>query len=235
MDHRLMPAASLCLAALLSACNVTPDLSRAQVPESGFLPDYALLGTVSTQSPDARLFRYRKPGVDPALFHSVLLDPIQVNQGVTEKLSQATLDETRATLQSSMAEAVLSRGRVVLAAEPGPGVARFQVSITGAESTPNGLQPWNFTPVGLALNGAAYVGGVNAKTPMLLVESLLTDSDTGELLGEGLLMVQGESFRTGAGSIESFVAMANRAVSVAMESSAPEQPDDAAEPTAAVK
>lgn len=235
MNHRLMPAVSLGLVALLSACSVTPDLSRAQVPESGFLPDYALLDAVSTASPDARLYRYRKPGVDPARYHSVLLDPIQVNQGVTEKVSQATIDETRGALQASMAEAVLSRGRVGLAAEPGPGVARFRVGITGAESTPNGLQPWSFTPVGLALNGAAYVGGVNAKTPMLLVESLLTDSDTGELLGEGLLMVQGDSFRTGAGSIESFVAMANRAVSVAMESSAPEQPGDDPEPTAAVE
>ena len=215
----------LVFAALAVACRVKPDLARAEVPQSGFLPDYSLLEPVVTPSPDARLFRYRKPGVDPELYHAVILDLIEVNQNVTDTISQETIDRTRETLQASMTEAVLARGTVDVIAEPGPGVARFQVKITGAESTADGLQPWNFTPIGLALNGAAYVGGVNAKTPMLLVESWLTDSDTGDLLGEGLLMVQGDSFRTGAGSLESFIEMANRAVSVVMESSAPERPE----------
>ena len=82
------------------------------------------------------------------------------------------------------------------------------------------MQPWNFTPIGLAMNAAAYAGGVNAKTPALLVESKITDSQSKQLLGEGLIIIQGESFRTNAGSADSFIAMAKKAVCTALETSA---------------
>jgi len=123
-------------------------------------------------------------------------------------------------LQASMIEAVQSRGNIAIVTKPGPGVARVSVGITGAESSTDSLQPWNFTPIGLALNAAAYAGGVNSKTPALLVESKITDSQSKEVIGEGLVTVQGESFRTGGGSVESFVAMAKKVVRVAMEASA---------------
>ena len=61
---------------------------------------------------------------------------------------------------------------------------------------------------------------MNSKTPALLVESKITDSQTKEVIGEGLVTVQGESFRTGGGSVDSFVAMAKKVVRVAMEASA---------------
>jgi hypothetical protein len=98
------------------------------------------------------------------------------------------------------------------------------VGITGAQSSADGLEPWNFTPIGLAINGAAYVGGVNEKTPALVVESKITDSQTNELIGEGLVTVEGESFRTDSGSLDSFIAMAEKVVKVAMEKSASPKP-----------
>ena len=72
----------------------------------------------------------------------------------------------------------------------------------------------------MATNAAAYAIGLNAKTPALVVESKIVDSQSKTLLGEGLVTIQGESFRTGSGSVESFVAMAKKVVVVAMESSA---------------
>ena len=92
--------------------------------------------------------------------------------------------------------------------------------ITGAEASANSLQPWNFTPIGLAANAAAYAGGVNAKTPALVVENKITDSQSNQLLGEGLITVEGESFRTASGSVESFVDMAKKVVVAAMKLSA---------------
>jgi hypothetical protein len=56
------------------------------------------------------------------------------------------------------------------------------------------------------------------------VESKIVDSHTNQLLGEGLVMVQGESFRTNSGSLDSFIAMAKEAVTVAMETSATSAP-----------
>ena len=119
-----------------------------------------------------------------------------------------------------MVDAVNSRGNIRIVTSPGPGVARITVGITGAESMADSLQPWNFTPIGLAANAAAYAGGVNSKTPALLVESKITDSQSKQLLGEGLVTIQGESFRTGSGSVSSFIEMAKKVVRVAMETSA---------------
>jgi hypothetical protein len=108
--------------------------------------------------------------------------------------------------------------------QPGPGVARVSVGITGAESSNDYLKPWNFTPIGLATNAAAFVGGVNKKTPALVIESKITDSQSNKLLGEGLVTVQGESFRTASGSVDSFIEMAKKAVKVALETSANPNP-----------
>ena len=102
-------------------------------------------------------------------------------------MTAETIQKTQEALQAEMVKAVLSKGDLKIVTEPGPGVIRISVGITGAESSADGLEPWNFTPIGLAVNGAAYVGGVNEKTPALVVESKITDSQTNELLGEGLV------------------------------------------------
>ena len=119
-----------------------------------------------------------------------------------------------------MVQAVLAKGGIQIVTQPGPGVARISVGITGAESSADGLKPWNFTPIGLAANAAAYAGGLNAKTPALVVENKITDSVSKQLLGEGLITVEGESFRTASGSVESFVDMAKKVVAASLKISA---------------
>jgi hypothetical protein len=132
------------------------------------------------------------------------------------------LSEAKTTLQKDMIQAVMSKGNLKIVTEPGPGVVRISVGITGAESSADGLKIWNFTPVGLAANAAAYAAGVNAKTPALVVESKIVDSQSNTLLGEGLITIQGESFRTGSGSVEAFVDMAKKVVAAALKASAPQ-------------
>jgi len=217
-------AASLSAVALLAACSNAPKLATESMPRSGFLPDYSLLIPMSTSVPDARIWRYRISGVNPSTYTAVILDPIYLNQNATKDVSAESIARAKATLQASMVESVNARGNIKIVTKPGPGVARVSVGITGAESSADSLQPWNFTPIGLALNAAAYAGGVNAKTPALLIESKITDSQSNKLLGEGLVTVQGESFRTAGGSVDSFIAMAKTAVKVAMETSADPRP-----------
>lgn len=217
-------AASLSAVALLAACSNAPKLATESMPRSGFLPDYSLLIPMSTSVPDARIWRYRISGVNPSSYTAVILDPIYLNQNTTKDVSAESIAKAKAALQASMVDAVNNRGTIKIVTKPGPGVARLSVGITGAESSADSLQPWNFTPIGLALNAAAYAGGVNAKTPALLVESKITDSQSNKLLGEGLVTVQGESFRTAGGSVDSFIAMAKTVVKVAMEASADPKP-----------
>ena len=159
-------------------------------------------------------------GVNPGAYTAVILDPIYLNQNATKEISPEVINQAQIALQDSMVSAVNSRGNIKIVNQPGPGVARISVGITGAESSADSLQPWNFTPIGLAMNAAAYAGGVNSKTPAMLVESKITDSQTKDVIGEGLVTIQGESFRTGGGSVESFVSMAKKVVKVAMETSA---------------
>lgn len=211
---------AISVAALLSACSNTPKLASQPMPKSGFLPNYSVLVPMATSESDTRIWRYRKAGVNPGAYTAVILDPIYLNQNATKEITPEAINKAKAALQESMVEAVNARGNIKIVNQPGPGVARISVGITGAESSTDSLQPWNFTPIGLALNAAAYAGGVNSKTPAMLVESKITDSQSKELLGEGLVTVQGESFRTAGGSADSFVAMAKKVVRVALETSA---------------
>jgi len=211
---------AISLAVLLTACSNTPKLASQPMPKSGFLPNYSVLVPISTNESDTRIWRYRKAGINPGTYTAVILDPIYLNQNATKEVTADAINQAKAALQASMVEAINSRGNIKIVNQPGPGVARISVGITGAESSTDSLQPWNFTPIGLALNAAAYAGGVNSKTPAMLVESKITDSQSREVIGEGLVTVQGESFRTSGGSVDSFVAMAKKVVKVALESSA---------------
>lgn len=175
---------------------------------------------MSVNDADARVWRYRKTGVNPGTYTAVILDPVYLNQGATKNIGVDLINQTKATLQQSIVQAVNGKSNIRIVTKPGPGVARISVGITGGEQSADSLQPWNFTPIGLALNAAAYAGGVNSKTPALLVESKITDSQSNELLGEGLVTLQGASFRTGSGSVDSFTAMAKKVVLLALETSA---------------
>ncbi len=202
------------------ACSNAPKMMTQPMPQSGFLPNYALLQMVPDTPDGTRVWRYRNPNVNPTVYTAVILDPIYLNQAPTQNITAESLIQAKIALQDSMVQAVLSKGNIQIVTKPGPGVARISVGITGAEASANSLQPWNFTPIGLAANAAAYASGVNAKTPALVVENKITDTQSKQVLGEGLITIQGESFRTGSGSVESFVEMAKKAVSAAMKISA---------------
>jgi hypothetical protein len=199
--------AAISVATLLAACSNTPKLASEAMPKSGFLPNYSVLVPMATSEADTRIWRYRKAGVNPGSYTGVILDPIYLNQNATKEVTADAINQAKVALQDSMVSAVNSRGNIKIVNQPGPG-------------STDSLQPWNFTPIGLALNAAAYAGGVNSKTPAMLVESKITDSQSKEVIGEGLVTIQGESFRTGGGSVESFVSMAKKVVKVAMETSA---------------
>ncbi|QWE03654.1 DUF3313 domain-containing protein [Polynucleobacter sp. JS-JIR-II-50] len=220
MNKMKVLLASFAAAMTLAACSNAPKLATQPMPRSGFLPDYNLLVPMASNDSDTRIWRYRISGVNPGVYTAVILDPIYLNQNATKSVSMDDINKAKAALQASMVEAVNARGTIKIVNKPGPGVARISVGITGAESSADSLQPWNFTPIGLAMNAAAYAGGINSKTPALLVESKITDSQSKQLLGEGLITIQGESFRTNAGSADSFVAMAKKVVRSALETSA---------------
>ena len=210
------------IAITLVACSNTPTMMTQPMPQSGFLPNYSLLKAVSNTPEGTRIWRYRNEAVNPSIYTAVLIDPIYLNQAPTQNITAESLIQAKITLRDSMVQAIMEKGNIKIVTQPGPGVARISVGITGAEASANSLQPWNFTPIGLAANAAAYAAGVNAKTPALVVENKITDSQSNQLLGEGLITVEGESFRTASGSVESFIDMAKKVVVAALRLSAHE-------------
>jgi hypothetical protein len=214
------PLATIAALFALVGCSSGPKIMSESMPQSGFLPNYSVLQFVPNTPSDTRVWRYRSGDVNPATYSAVMIDPIYLNQAPTPDISAESLIQAKIALQDSMRLAVLNKGTIKIVTQAGPGVARITVGITGAESSADGLKPWNFTPIGLAANAAAYAGGVNAKTPALVVESKITDSQTNALLGEGLITVEGESFRTASGSVEAFIGMAKKVVEAALQLSA---------------
>lgn len=214
------PLAVIAALFLLVGCSSGPKIMSQAMPQSGFLPNYSVLQLVPDTPSGTRVWRYRSGDVNPAMYTAVMIDPIYLNQAPTQDISAESLIQAKIALQDSMRLAVLNKGTIKIVTQAGPGVARITVGITGAESSADGLKPWNFTPIGLAANAAAYAGGVNAKTPALVVESKITDSQTNALLGEGLITIEGQSFRTASGSVEAFVGMAKKVVEAALQVSA---------------
>jgi len=217
----LVIAAALTLAVTLSGCASSHKGKEQAIPQSGFLPNYNLLTEVGGTPKDVKMWRYRNASVNPATYNAIIIDPIDITRGAYSKdITPEVVAQAKAALQTAIYEAVETRKDMKIVTTPGPGVARISVAITGAEIDPEGLKIYNFTPVGLVVNGAAYAGGVNSKIPAMVVESRIVDSMSREFLGGGVLTVQGDSFRTGTGSIEAFQNMAKRAVQAAVMSPA---------------
>lgn len=204
----------------LIACSMGPSLMSHPMPQSGFLSNYELLQHVPDTPRGTRVWRYRNASVNPNAYTAVMVYPVYMNQQAGKNISQEALDGAKDALQEAMIQAIKDKGNIRFVSNPGPGVARISTGITGAEANANGLKPWNFTPIGLAASAAQYAAGVNAKTPALVVESEITDSQTNSILGKGLIVIEGDSFRTNSSSIKSFVGMAKTAVVEALKLSA---------------
>ncbi len=203
----------------LIACSSSTKVMTERMPESGFLPNYNVLQVVSNTPKDIRAWRYIKPGIQGSSYTAVMIDPIYLNQTeFTKEITPEVIAQTKKILEEAMRQAIQRRSDIKLVDKPGPGVARVAVGITGAELSADGLKPWSFTPIGLAANAAAFATGNNSKTPALVVENRVTDSQTKEFIAGGMVAVQGEPFRLGSSSVGAFQDMTRRIVVFAMES-----------------
>jgi len=215
--RKILSVALIAALTLIVGCSNAPKLASEQMPRTGFLPNYSLLEPAKSDNPDIRIWRYRLPGINLyASYKEVIIDPIFIGQQASTNSGQELMTKAIAALQVSLVEAAKARGDVMIVSKPGPGVLRVSVGITGAEISADSLQPWDFTLVGMTLTAATYAAGVNSKTPAMLIETKITDSQSNQLLGEDLFTIRGESFRTLDGSVDSFIAMVQTVVKVAM-------------------
>ena len=205
--------------ASLAACSSGPKLMTEKIPESGFLPNYKVMQPVDNTPKDIRAWRYLKPGLFVSSYTAVMIEPVYLNQReYTKEITPEVITQTKKILEEAIRQAVLRRGDIKIVNQPGPGVLRVAVAITGAEISADGLRPWNFTPIGLAANANTYTAGVNSRTPALVMENRITDSQSREFIAGDMVAVQGEPFRLGSSSVGAFQDMTKRIVVFAMES-----------------
>lgn len=218
----LVRALIVVAACAVATAGAAERLSDKAKPESGFIPDYSLLQRVpKVDGPrGTQLYRYRKPGVTPANYHSALVDAVVLNQTQPDgDLTADVLEQTRAALEASVRGAIAARPLRIVD-QPGPGVVRISVAISGAELEGEGFKPRNLLPVSAVLKIASRAAGMDAKTPTLLVESKLVDSQSGDLLGAGMITIAGESFRQQANTAPAFKAVTQRIVEIAVQTAA---------------
>jgi len=205
--------------ASLAACSSGPKLMTEKIPESGFLPNYKVMQPVDNTPKDIRAWRYLKPGLFVSSYTAVMIEPVYLNhREYTKEITPEVIAQTKKILEEAIRQAVSRRGDIKIVNQPGPEVLRVAVAITGAEISADGLRPWNFTPIGLAANANTYAASVNSRTPALVMENRITDSQSREFIAGDMVAVQGEPFRLGSSSVGAFQDMTKRIVVFAMES-----------------
>ena len=189
--------------------------------KSGFLTsiEYNRLTEVDSPAPGVKIYRYISPGFNRSDWKGVMIDPVVLFQTALKNegkkgLSEETIYQTRMIIDNELKEKAAKRFNVV--EKPGPGIARLSVAITGAEIEGDGFKPWNVIPVSAVLFAAQKATGVDSKTPSLVVEAKMRDSVSGKILGEGVYVMSGETFRMESSSPEAFQKLAINWVTTAV-------------------
>ena len=191
------------------------DLLKADKPDSGFFADTSLLQPVN--SPEGtKAFRYTSTKFDPSNYQAVMIDSVLINQsGVNDKITADTMEKTRATLEDGIKQKIAKV--IALTDKAGPGTLKVNVSISGADVAGEGFKPRNILPVSAVLKLASKAAGKDKKTAMLLIESKVSDSVSGELLKATMLTISSDSFRDQADADQELTALAKKVVDMAMK------------------
>ena len=193
-------------------------LIDAEKPNSGFLPDYSLLSPV--KGPEGtKVYRYTRFDFDPLAYTAVIIDPVVINQQMKdEKITPDIITATQQALNATIIDRV-GAGKMKIAHESGAGVLRVSVSISGAEVETEGFKPRNILPISAVIKLASKATGKDSKKAVLLVESKVVDSKTGELMRAGMITIAGDSFRDQAATAEEFKQLAVKIVDMAIKNS----------------
>lgn len=216
MNKKMGLSLALCLGLAIVGNIYASDAITEQ--QAGFLPDYSVLKQIP--SPEGtKLYTYKNPDVEPGDYKAVMVAPVSLYQSEsTTKLSADQIDQIKTNIHSGLKQIVGKKIKVTK--KSGPGIARLDTAITGANLEKDGFKLRNLVPVSAAVTLASKATGLDNKTPVLVIELKFTDSETGELLKETVTTISGEKFRQAADTPEAFDKLVNQWVQQAMTYSA---------------
>ncbi|CAN1535057.1 Protein of unknown function DUF3313 [Methylophilaceae bacterium] len=189
-------------------------LMQADKPESGFFSDYSLLKPVNGPK-DTKVFRYTSTKFDPSNYKSIIIDSVLINQSsVDDKITNDIIEKTRLTLEENIKQKVTQF--LALTQTPGAQTLKVNISISGADLATEGFKVRNLLPISAVLKLASKATNKDKKTAVLLIESKVTDSQTGELLKGTMVTISSESFRDNDEAGQEFENLAKKVVELAM-------------------
>lgn len=197
-------------ALLLSAC-ATDKLPDSKRTGELSVNEYERLRKVELNEPGVNAYRWVSPDFKRSDYTGVIIDPIKLNQNATKNsgnkgLTEETIYQTRHKIDKDLRTKAEKRFNVVN--QPGTGIGRLSITITGMEVEGQSFMPWNAIPIGAVLYAGQKVAGVDSKTAVLAIEAKMRDSLTGKLMGEIVYTVSSDTFRLESSTPEAFAKMA---------------------------
>jgi hypothetical protein len=110
-------------------------------------------------------------------YEKVLLDSVELFSETGEADSKHAI-RARDYMKNGLQQIIEEKG--IAASEPGPGVARLKIAITGVEKSKEDLKAYNFIPVSAVFRGAQAATGNVATYMATMFEGEATDSVSGD-------------------------------------------------------
>lgn len=149
---------------------------------------------MASKDKDRANFRfYMKPGADLKAYNSLIIEPVgYIERDSTGAWSLLVSDEKSkidASFRKAMTDALVAN-KIAVVNEPGPGVARLRVAVTGLQQVKPDFKVRDLVPVKLVFNIVRNAAGAEPYLLDVSTVSQLSDSQTGALLAGGINKVQ---------------------------------------------
>ena len=177
----------------MAGCTTTQQAPVQRTGVGGFLGDTSLL---TPGDKDQASLRYVNPSAQWTKYNKVLLEPVSFWGDDKTKLSAADQQMLTNFLHQQLYDQLSQKYEMV--SEPGPGVMRLHVALVDAEAATPVLRTISMVvPQARALSTLKYLAtGTYPFIGAAEAEAKMTDSQTGQLLGEWV------DKRVGGGSIK---------------------------------
>ncbi len=176
---------ALSLVASCASNELARDVAATKGEYSGFLSDYSKLENV-TDSHGNQTLRWISPNLNGKSYKKILVN--EPGYYPTPKATAQVPLQVLGDIQTYGRKALMDRlaKANLLASEPGPGVARVNIALTGVTSEEQGLKSWELIPVALIKAGVEGVAGTRARDVHMFVESEVVDSVSDKVLAQSV-------------------------------------------------
>jgi hypothetical protein len=146
---------------------------------SGYIGDYDGLEK-TTDELGHEVLRWKSSDLIPGRYETLMIDEIVFypKAKATPQISEELLIEIREYANAALLHEV---SKVVpVTSQPGPGVLRLRMAITGVSTSAQGLKGYEYIPFAAIAAGVTSATGARDREAFVIAETELLDSTTGE-------------------------------------------------------